>query len=218
MNSYTLRITPQPLNQAATYPVEFISLNFDDKFEKFMIFKELEPLHLHIYVETKIKISAMRKWIKLKFPKLKGNPYWAIHPCTKCKQKKHKKDMFKTCVPQARTYVAKEGHLVKSKGITSDKLCQYVVKGKELAMTANLTANNSRRLSYIGERYLSEPKKLAAHILKWYETQGQVPPRGMPIRRLIHQIYYQYDDKYRTCYENQLDTLCENIYNDAEYI
>ncbi len=218
MNSYTFRITPQPLKQEPTYKVEIIASLFKDKFDKFMIFQEQEPIHLHIYIETKLGTSAIRKWIKLKLPKLKGNPYWAIHPCTNCKQKKHKKDMFKSCAPQARTYVAKEGHLIGSKNISNENLCKYVVKGKELAITAGLTTNNSRRLKYIGERYQDKPLLLSSHILKWYETQNQVPPRGMPIRHLIHQIYYSYDTKYRARYEENLDALCLNVYSSGELI
>ncbi len=218
MNSYTFRITPQPLKQLATYTVEHISNLFDNKFKKFMIFQESDPTHLHIYIETPISTSAIRKWIKKVLPRLKGNPYWAIHPCTNCKQKKHKKDMFKSCAPQARTYVAKEGHLIKSKSISDHNLCKYVVTGKELAITAGLTTNNSRRLKYIGERYMDKPQSLSSHILKWYETQNQVPPRGMPIRNLIHQIYYSYDPKYRARYEYNLDALCVNIHSEGEII
>ncbi len=216
MNSYTVRITPQPLKQEASYTVDFISNMFNDKFNKFMIFQETSPIHLHIYIETKISVSAIRKWIKKFFPKLKGNPFWAIHPCTNCKQRKHKKDMFKSCAPQARTYVAKEGNLISSKNIPHTSLCKYVALGKELATTANLTTNNSRRLKYIGERYQETPLQLHSHILKWYETQGQVPPRGMPIKNLIHQIYYSYDTKYRARYGEQLDTLCHNIYSNHD--
>ncbi len=217
MFSYTLRITPQPHNQQFSYSVDCIAQGFLKKYEppnRIMIFQESEPVHLHIYLETHVKVSAIRKWIKKQFPLLKGNPFWAIHPCSNCKQKKHKKDMFKSCSPQAKTYVAKEGNLVVSQCIPTDLLCQYVASGKELAITASLTTDNSRRLQYIGSLFQSDPKNLHGHILKWYETQNQVPPRGNIMKTLVHKILFQYSPEYRSIYKDSLEDLCTTIESD----
>lgn len=210
-----MRITPHPINNVLSYSLEYISKMFNDKFNKFMIFQETNPIHLHIYLETKTQVSSLRKWIKKYLPKLKGNAYWQVHPCTNCKQKDHKKDMFKSCAPQARTYVAKEGQLLAQQGFSNHDLCKYVAIGKELATTAALTSNNSRRLKYIGNLYINDKKNLHAHILRWYETQNQVPPRGNIMRRLIHTILFQYDASYRSYYGDSLKDLCKTFYSET---
>lgn len=79
----------------------------------------------------------------------KGECLFQLHNCVTCKLRNHDQP----CNKNAYTYVAKEGKLVAVKGFESAELCEYVARGKELAMTAKLTANDSRRLIWVGERY-----------------------------------------------------------------
>ncbi len=211
-HTHSFRITPHPPNSSdSLYSVDYLMTLFlkKDKFLKLMFFKETNPLHLHGVVVSSIKESAIRKWVKKWLPALKGNAYFQIHNCMKCKLKKH----VQPCHKKAYTYVAKEGKLVAYKGFEAAELCEYVAKGKELAMTAKLTANDSRRLLWIGERYKKKPQDLHLFIVMWYEFQGQCPPSAMCLKRICRQIYFKYDANYRSDYEGALAQFCRDIYH-----
>lgn len=208
---FTLRITPQPLStSASTYSADFLSSLFDNKksFKRVLMFQEIgPPVHFHLHITTSMTMSGLRKWLVRWLPLLKGNKYFSIHPCSKCK--KHK-----DCVSSGRTYVCKEGSYCLSKGYSIAEVCEYVAIGKELAITAKLTANDSRRLKYIGNLFQKNPdiKMLGTFILKWYSTQGLVPPSRTILRTLIRQVLYKYDAHFRDIYELALEETIVSVH------
>ncbi len=222
---FSLRITPHPAKQESSgYSIDYIVKLFlnKDKFSKLMFFKEgsgslcrqsgtvnLNTPHLHAVIHSHISESGIRKWIKKWLPKLKGNAYFQLHNCSKCTKKKHDSP----CNEKAYYYVAKEGSLVGNKAFSEAELCEYVAKGKELAMTARLTANDSRRLLWIGERFQKDRNGLAKYIQEWYEKQNQCPPGRMHIDRIIRNIFYKYDADYRLRYDQALKEHVRYLYN-----
>lgn len=211
-HTFSFRITPFPPKQEdSTYSVDYLMTLFinKDKFTKLMFFSESNPTHLHGVVISQIKESAIRKWIKKWLPNLKGNAYFQLHNCVTCKLRNHDQP----CNKNAYTYVAKEGKLVAVKGFESAELCEYVARGKELAMTAKLTANDSRRLIWVGERYHKKPQDLHLYIIKWYESQGQCPPSATHLKRLCRQVFFKYDQNYRSDYEYALHQFCTDVYS-----
>lgn len=209
---FSLRITPHPLKQLPSgYSIDYIVKLFVNKvkFIKVMFFEEHDPTHLHAIIYSHISESGIRKWIKKWLPKLKGNPYFQLHNCSKCVKKSHDSP----CHKKAHYYVAKEGRLKGNKGFTEAQLCEYVAKGKELAMTARLTANDSRRLLWIGERYKNNRNKLNEYIQEWYEKQNQCPPQKHLLDRLINNIFFKYDADYRNRYNEALIDRIRELYH-----
>lgn len=214
---FTLRITPVPLSTSSSsqtsvvYSADYLSSLFDNKksFVRVLMFQEIgPPVHFHLHITTSMTMSGLRKWLVRWLPLLKGNKYFSIHPCDNCK--KHK-----DCINSGRTYTAKEGQWCLSKGYSIAEVCEYVAIGKELAITAKLTANDSRRLKYIGNLFQKSPdiKKLGGFILKWYSTQGLVPPSRTIVRTLIRQVLYKYDAHFRDIYELALDETIMSVHD-----
>lgn len=194
-NVFTLRLNPfhkgTPL-----YTIKHISKIIDGitKIYTYMIFKEVSKnliKHLHIYITTSLSMRRIQQIIKEQLPLIKGSDK-STHVCYE-KGVLHDSNLWKS-----KTYIAKDGCLIKQRGFTSTEIKEFYRIGSTLQKLAkDRTAVYKQIISIYSLDKGTPFIKIVEAVYNYYDTyRGRKYPNWKIIDNLITQIKNNLNEKY----------------------
>ena len=186
-NVFTLRLNTHDKG-LPLYSINTITDVIDNikKINSYMIFSEMskkQVKHLHIYLTTTLSMRRVQQILKSKLPNIKG-PNKSTHVCYENGILKDE-NLWKS-----KTYIAKDGLLVKQKGFTSDQIEEFYRIGSTL------------------QKLAKDKTAVFKQIISIYELN-----KGTPLSTIIRSVYNYYDTYRARKYPNYhiLTTLIEQI-------
>ncbi len=194
-NVFTLRLNP--FHKGTTlYSIKSISKVIDDitKIYTYMIFKEVSKKlikHLHIYITTSLSMRRIQQIIKEQLPKIKGSDK-STHVCYE-KGVLHDSNLWKS-----KTYIAKDGHLIKQRGFTSKEIEEFYRIGSTIQKQSKDRTAVYKQIISIYELDKGTPfMEIVKSVYDYYDTyRGRKYPNYTIIGNLITQIKNNLNDAY----------------------
>ncbi len=140
LNVYTLRLhTVSTSGGTPIYTEEDIinAVKSNGKFITYLIFKEdsvRKRLHYHVRISTPNTKKSMYNFLSKKLPLLKGNQMKSLHCC------KVGDEIYDKSLLPSKTYVAKDGDCISSRGYTTEEITALTLMGSQIQKNAKRKA------------------------------------------------------------------------------
>lgn len=213
LNVFTLRLNTH-YKGLPLYPINTIVDTIDNvkKINSYMIFSEVSKKqikHLHIYLTTSLSMRRVQQILKSKLPNIKG-PQKSTHVC-------YENGVLKDDnLWKSKTYIAKDGLLVKQKGFSSTQIEEFYRIGSTLQKQAKDKTAVFKQIISIYELHKGTPLSIIVRsVYNYYDTyRARKYPNYHIISNLIEQIKFNLNEKYfQNWKEQQIQNFLQNYNN-----